>query len=65
MKLFTEGKSLCTCGHVGDGEDTPHRGLIGHGACTVPGCSCLKFTWRSWTPAYETVLKKTHKELDK
>jgi len=39
------GKSVCLCGHRGDGSAAKHAGLIGHGPCTVPGCTCPKFSW--------------------
>ena len=38
-------RSRCTCGHVGDGPNSQHLGLMGHGACSVKGCDCQKFTW--------------------
>ena len=39
--------SICTCGHVGDGVETPHRDMIqpGHGKCTMDGCECVQFTY--------------------
>ncbi len=56
-------RSMCTCGHAGDGSgvdkaDTfnAHSGVIGHGACTVSGCACVKFTWAASLPAYTKAL---------
>jgi len=48
-------KSVCTCGHHGDGNASWHAGsgpARGHGYCIHAGCSCKKFTWAHWTPAY-------------
>jgi hypothetical protein len=39
------GKSICRCRHRGDGSASQHDGVIGHGACLVPGCGCEKFSW--------------------
>lgn len=51
------GKSVCVCGHGGDGLPSTHLGCIGHGPCAVPGCGCMKFKWKSWTPRYKEVKK--------
>lgn len=55
MAKMRPRNSFCTCGHLGDiRRDTPaeevfslsqHNGVVGHGACTVPGCPCKRFTW--------------------
>lgn len=45
------GKSICSCGHIGDGNVTDHAGLQGHGPCAE--CPCCQFTWAGWTPEYE------------
>lgn len=59
------GRSVCSCGHLGDGEDSQHLGTGippfvsgGHGACTVPGCECQRFTWVRWKPEAEAWLKE-------
>jgi hypothetical protein len=55
-------KSVCTCGHHGDGNASWHDGsgpARGHGSCFHPGCSCQKFTWKNWTPAYAEFRAKT------
>lgn len=57
------GRSVCSCGHLGDGDDSQHLGVGtpfgagGHGACTVPGCECQKFTWVGWKPEAEAFMK--------
>lgn len=40
-------RSLCHCGHTGDGPGGDHNARFapGHGPCTVPGCGCVQFTW--------------------
>lgn len=53
-------KSVCTCRHTGDGPGSKHKatefGTAGHGACTVKGCGCRKFSWSDWTAKYQVVL---------
>jgi hypothetical protein len=40
---------MCSCGHMGG--HSPNRNShatrfqLGHGYCTVEGCSCNQFTW--------------------
>lgn len=51
-KQFVGPKSLCACGHTGDGENSDHAGdevLSGKGTCLVPGCACVRFTWKQFT----------------
>lgn len=46
--MASELKSVCTCGHIGDGPDSQHADstiAAGHGGCTVDGCDCEQFTW--------------------
>ena len=50
--------SRCICGHTGDGSDSDHDGIIGHGACTVVGCGCRKFTWKEFLPTFEEMMGK-------
>jgi len=44
-------KSVCKCGHSGDGPNSQHKNDYGpdispgHGECKARGCSCIKFTW--------------------
>lgn len=49
-KIDTIGspKSVCMCGHDGDGPGSPHGGIIGHGPCYASGCACKKFTWKAY-----------------
>lgn len=57
-------KSICTCGHHGDGNVSWHAGsgpARGHGRCLHAGCNCQKFTWKNWAPAYvEFMVSKGH-----
>ena len=59
-------KSMCYCGHEGDGPDSDHLGFNGHGACAimVPNdqggfrpCDCQQFTWKEWLPEFSEYLK--------
>jgi len=61
-------KSICQCGHSGDGPDSDHatdKGMMnlapGHSRCTVPGCDCQRFTWAGFSPEYEKQLVATRK----
>lgn len=60
-------KSICVCGHAGDGtglaDGAPdgqrvslHAGAIGHGACAHAKCDCVKFTWAAYTPRFSEAL---------
>lgn len=44
-------RSVCVCGHTGDGTDSEHETIAapGHGKCTQ--CACDKFTWLGFMPA--------------
>lgn len=64
-------KSLCTCGHSGDGPDSQHAGVNvggasaeGHGACKIAGCSCVKFTWFAFTLYGYTLAAKFRKSQE-
>ena len=51
-------KSVCTCGHLGDGARSQHTGFGGHGSCIFDGGSCCeKFTWKAWHPDYVVYMK--------
>jgi len=56
----TAPASVCGCGHTSDGARSQHSnsGLLapGHGACIVPGCSCLKFRWSRFRIPYAEYL---------
>jgi hypothetical protein len=49
-------KSRCRCGHSGDGTNSAHLGLFGHGRCDIAGCDCSKFSWAAYLPAFNTAL---------
>ena len=57
-------KSVCQCGHSGDGPDSDHGSANavtsqlqpGHGKCSVPGCKCEQFTWSDFTEQYKGAL---------
>ena len=55
--IFKGPKSLCVCGHAGDGPNGQHadRCAPGHGPCLMPGCGCTQFTWMRYTPAFEKI----------
>jgi len=59
-KKFVGPKSLCTCGHTGDGENSQHDTFGGYapgvGRCLVNGCGCQRFTWAGWLKKYENFL---------
>ena len=48
-------KSMCYCGHEGDGPDSDHLGFNGHGPCIY--CDCEQFTWKEWLPEFSEYLK--------
>ena len=64
--IWAGPKSLCTCGHLGDGKDSDHGGILGHGRCNVPGCSCAKFTWARFTNVFQEAIdrgKEAHEPI--
>lgn len=56
-------KSICRCGHEGDGSRSAHSDTLqpGHGACNVPGCGCERFTWARFKPGFEARLERARK----
>lgn len=50
-------RSVCKCGHLGDGPDSLHGGSIGHRACIAAGCDCKVFTWMCFTKEFESFLR--------
>jgi hypothetical protein len=63
---FDGPRSICTCGHSGDGPHSYHeagvKGLAdGHGPCIVAGCDCQKFSWKAFTPEFQEALQ-AHQE---
>jgi hypothetical protein len=53
-------KSVCYCGHTGDGNNSDHANTLsfGHGPCLVIGCLCSQFTWADWTTAAKEIIKQ-------
>jgi len=53
-------KSMCRCGHTGDGPNSEHANAIalGHGACTQ--CNCVQFTWQSRIVRAEDLCPQCH-----
>jgi len=60
-------KSICACGHAGDGRGLAdgaasgeavslHAGPFGHGSCMHGRCKCKKFTWDHHTQAFTRAL---------
>lgn len=61
-KQFVGPRSLCVCGHTGDGERSQHGNEnfnSGSGECLVNGCGCARFTWKGWTKKYENFLERS------
>ncbi len=60
-KQFVGPKSLCACGHTGDGEGSQHadRFQVGQGRCTMIGCDCEQFTWKQLTKKFEHFLERS------
>lgn len=46
-------KSLCSCGHTGDGPLSAHIDDLefGHGRCRI--CDCTRFAWSSFTMSFQ------------
>ncbi len=57
---YDKAKSVCSCGHLGDGPSSEHGDTFshGHGPCMVEGCDCHKFTWVKFTPEFEATIKR-------
>ena len=59
---WRSAKSICTCGHTGDGTGSQHRDLAvagdGHGGCKSCGDRCTQFSWRRWTAVFGDALAK-------
>jgi hypothetical protein len=62
-KVFVGPKSICLCGHTGDGEHSDHADVgrhptgAGKAGCLVNGCRCQRFTWKQWTKKCKRFLK--------
>lgn len=62
-------KSLCTCGHTGDGPGSQHQQHprlleAGHGRCRMALCDCKVFTFKEHLPAYQLHRKLGLHKLD-
>jgi len=57
---YQKAKSMCDCGHHGDGPNSDHEDhfQFGHGRCKVSGCDCIQFTWVGWTLPFEEYLER-------
>jgi len=54
-----EPRSICSCGHTGDGMGSQHdadpvTGNAGLGPCQMPGCPCVGFQFDHFTEKYAT-----------
>lgn len=60
-RLGQGGKSICSCGHLGDGVNSQHQDTFqaGHGRCRMPGCDCSRFTWVAWNREIATMIANT------
>lgn len=61
---FVGPKSICQCGHTGDGENSEHGPTVaqGHGRCNVPGCLCAHFRWKAYTLAFDKFIQSERKK---
>ena len=67
LEVFVGPKSICQCGHLGDGYTSDHEdgGLTkGHGKCMILGCSCERFSWKRFTPSFIEVMDNIRGKLD-
>jgi len=56
---FDGPKSLCQCGHRGDGPVSMHRDLHmgeGKGPCIAKGCRCQQFVWKKFRTDFKAFL---------
>jgi hypothetical protein len=70
-KEFIGPKSICTCGHTGDGDESEHYDLVfdesgsklqlGRGICNIVGCDCEAFIFSRYTKKYEHFLESNKK----
>ena len=59
LKVFVGPKSICQCGHLGDGEGGDHEDgifLKGHGRCKI--CDCSMFQWKRFVSSFEELIGK-------
>ncbi len=70
IETINPAKSICICGHTGDGTGSKHHDRFpgsavaaGHGGCVL--CRCQKFSWNGWLPWYSLALEaKVKAELE-
>jgi hypothetical protein len=63
MDGYDKPKSICKCGHTGDGPKSKHEDLRaedGAGKCKVKGCDCDRFTWKNFTESFAEYIKGGH-----
>lgn len=64
---FVGPKSICFCGHTGDGNGSEHhdetlvKGHGGSGKCRIKGCLCERFTWKLFTKKFNHYLSTQKK----
>ena len=61
LEVFVGPKSICKCGHLGDGYPSDHEDsqiTKGHGRCRILGCSCERFSWKRFTQSFTEVIDK-------
>ena len=57
-------RSVCRCGHLGDGEGSQHAGAGGDGKCLADGCGCERFLWDRFVPELEPRLLSLRGQAD-
>lgn len=61
---YNRPKSICVCGHSGDGPSSAHADSYyapGHAYCLYGKCKCSQFTWDHFTPEFESYLNEADK----
>ncbi len=64
-RVYQGPRSMCACGHAGDGtgrghagEISLHAGALGHGSCVFKGCKCVKCTWSEYLPGFAATIDR-------
>ena len=63
MSEYQEPRSICKCGHTGDGRNSQHdicARVEGAGMCKVKGCDCSRFTWKNFIDKFVEHMKGGH-----
>ena len=56
-KEFVGARSICLCGHPGDGGgDHADEAVYARGTGRCLKCDCNRFTWKGWTRKYQNFL---------